>query len=716
MSEGYAMKLRGIFIVWTLLLCCALSLSGCGGGGGSSQGQDSGGVSPNLMGGAGQGNPLSLTARVSTLAGLPLGISPIDAPWTSPNYNYTSGFVTLGTNLYVADPISRRILKLDLSTGIVSSLAGYGWELGSVDGIGTAARFATPTGITTDGTNLYVTDTLSHTIRKVVIATGEVTTFAGSQTYGFPVVDGIGTSATFFQPKGITSDGTNLFVTDYEAIRKIVISTGEVTTLAGSPIGVGGVTDGVGTAARFAEPAGITTDGTNLYVVDSQASTVRKVEIATGTVTTLAGKAYASGSLDGIGAAARFAQPYDITTDGTHLYVCDTSNDKIRKVEIATGAVTTLAGSGANASVDGIGTAAQFSYPRGIATDGVNLYVSDAGNILVRKVAIATGAVTTLAVSSGGYGANDGTGTAARFITPNDLTTDGTNLFVSDSGNDTIRKVVIATGAVTTLAGNAYVPSGSADGTGYSALFNNPQGITTDGTNLYVCDADNNTIRKVVIATGVVTTFAGSPGASGSTDGIGATARFDGPFDITNDGSNLYVSETHNHTIRKIAIATGAVTTLAGKAGVPGATNGIGSAALFHKPQGITTDGSNLFITDTNNYVIRKVVIATGEVTTFAGSNGSAVSNDGTGEAATFYRPVDVTSDGTSLYLSDNNTIRKVVIATKEVTTIAGSAGLSGSTDAVGSAARFNRVNGIATDGKKLYVTDCYSNTIRSIE
>lgn len=707
------MKPQRILTLLIISLCYILALSACGGGSSES------GIPTNQMGGARQGNTLALTATVSTLAGLPLAVSPIDAPWTSSQYNFSTGFTIIGTNLYVADPISSRILKLDLTTGIVTTLAGYWGEIGATDGIGAAARFTTPSGITTDGTNLYVADTMNGTIRKVVIATGEVTTLAGSAANrSRQQVDGTGAAAIFYMPAGITTDGTSLFVTDFQAVRKVVISTGEVTTLAGGLNGLNGKDDGIGTAARFDSPAGITTDGTNLYLVDSQAYTVRKIVIATAEVTTLAGKAYSGASTDGIGAAARFSQPYDITTDGTNLYVCDTFSSKIRKIVIATSEVSTLAGgnSGGLGSPDGVGSAARFTLPRGITTDGVNLYVSDAGKTIIRKVVIATGAVTSLAVSSGGYGANDGIGAAARFINPNDITTDGANLYVSDSGNDTIRVVATATGAVTTLAGNAYVPSGATDGTGTGALFDNPQGITIDGANLYVCDADNNTIRKVAIATRVVTTFAGSPGVSGSNDGIGTAARFNGPFDITSDGINLYVSDTYNHTIRKIAIATGAVTTLAGSVGLAGSTDGIGTAARFNKPQGITTDGINLYVTDTNNATIRKVTIATGEVTTFAGSASASGSDDGIGIAARFYRPVDITTDGTSLYLSDNNTVRKVTIATGAVTTLAGSAGLSGSTDAVGSSARFNHSNGITTDGQKLYVTDCYNNTIRSIQ
>jgi sugar lactone lactonase YvrE len=210
--------------------------------------------------------------------------------------------------------------------------------------------------------------------------------------------------------------------------------------------------------------------------------------------------------------------------------------------------------------------------------------------------------------------------------------------------------VLTLNGTVSTLAGSSY----STDGTGSAARFNYPQGITTDGTNIYVADTQNNTIRKVVIATGVVTTLVGSAGLSGSTDGTGSAALFNNPRGITTDGTNLYVVDSCNYTIRKVVIATGAVTTLAGSAGAAkGSTDGTGSAARFNFPQGITTDGINLYVTDTQSNTIRKVVIATGAVTTLAGSAGASGSTDGTGSAALFNYPLGITTDGTNLYVAD---------------------------------------------------------------
>jgi sugar lactone lactonase YvrE len=321
-----------------------------------------------------------------------------------------------------------------------------------------------------------------------------------------------------------------------------------------------------------------------------------------------------------IGREARFFAPEGITSDGINLYVADTNNNTIRKVVIASSAVTTLAGSAANwGATDSTGKAASFSIPRGITTDGKNLFVADTNNNTIRKVVIATGVVTTLAGRVGVRGATDGMGNAARFNNPEAIVADGTNLFVADSLNHTIRKVVIATGMVTTLAGNP-MKSGAADGAGVTALFSIPRGIATDGTNLFVADSLNHTIRKVVIATGIVSTLAGSSEGWGDSDGTGREARFYSPHGIVTDGTNLFVADTNNHVIRKVVIKTGVVTTIAGSAGCFGTSDGSRESARFFAPHGVTTNGKYLFVTDTGSDTIRRVTIATGAVTTLAGT------------------------------------------------------------------------------------------------
>ena len=242
---------------------------------------------------------------------------------------------------------------------------------------------------------------------------------------------------------------------------------------------------------------------------------------------------------------------------------------------------------------------------------------------------------------------------------------------------------------VSTIAGSVG-NKGSLNGTGTEANFDNPYFITSDGSNLYVADHNNHTIRKIVISSGVVTTLAGTSGVSGSNDGIGSAAKFNKPTGITTDGTNLYVSEWNNHTIRKINIFSGLVTTFAGTVGVSGTSNGTGTEAKFKNPLGLTTDGMNLFVADYGNHMIRKVVISSGVVTTLAGTAGVSGSIDGTGTEAKFKQPIDLVSVDHNLYVSTtNHTIRKIVSSNGVVTTLAGTPGSYGYLDGKGTEAKF---------------------------
>lgn len=454
-------------------------------------------------------------------------------------------------NLYIAEE-SADIRKIVIASGEVSTFAGSRTSRGHVDGSASEARFDRLSGITSDGTALYVTEDWNSTIRKIMLDTGEVSTLAGKLA-ARRSVDGIGLEAEFYSPGDIVSDGSNLYVSDNRTIRKINLSSTEVSTMAGADQ----IADGIGNAARFLDPYGITTDGTDLFITDASSLTIHKMDMASGQVTTLAGKAGDPGSavpvLDGIGSAARFWGPTGIVSDGKNLFVSD--RIYIRKIVSATGEVSTLAGGGDKVDIDGTGTDAQFFLPFGIVSDGTHLFVADAGYNVIRKIMIATGVVTTLAGKPGEAGSTDGAASEARFSSPEGISTDGRYLYVVDSRNSTLRKVEIATGQVSTLAGRAG-KAGFADGTGQAAQFFYPEGISTDGTHLYVTDTQNQAIRKVNIATGAVSTLAGLPGEScGYADGSPTQARFCQPKGIVYHDKNLYITDSGNHNIRKITLA-----------------------------------------------------------------------------------------------------------------------------------------------------------------
>ena len=378
---------------------------------------------------------------------------------------------------------------------------------------------------------------------------------------------------------------------------------------------------------------------------------------------------------------------------------------------------TTIAGSTGYGSADGTNGTAHFAYPCGVAVDSAtNLYVADTVNSTIRKVTpVGTNwVVTTLAGLAGCTGTNDGTGSAARFNNPYSLAVDSAgNVYVADTGNQTIREVtpVGTNWVVTTLAGLAG-NAGTNDGTGNAARFNGPGGVAVDSaTNLYVADTANHTIRKVtpVGSNWVVTTLAGLAGSAGTNDGTGIAARFFFPFGLTvATNGNLFVADYGNSTIRKVTAAgmNWSVTTLA---------NG------FNGPYGVTVDSAtNVYVAATGYHAIGKLTPA-GVVTAVFGSVGNPGSADGTSSDARFSYPCGVVVDGGgNVYVADtgNNTIRKVTqVGTNGiVTTLAGLAGNIGSTDGTGSAAQFNFPLRMAVDTNgNVYVSDLNNDTIRKV-
>ena len=603
-------------------------------------------------------------------------------------------------NTYVADAASHTIRKIS-SGGVVTTFAGSDGIKGSADGAAKNARFDSPNGIAIDISGvIYVADTGNHVIRKI-LSDGSVSTYAGLRGVT-GADDGFGEIARFNAPTQITADQVgNLFVADTNnnIIRKIE-SNGRVSTLAGSWFESGSV-DGAALSARFNQPQGVGTDRIgNVYVADTGNFTIRKIT-AEGFVSTIAGVAGSSGATNGFGVQARFQSPIAVTADQLgNLFVSDL--DQIRKIS-AIGQVDTFAGApDAFGSVDEVGEGARFSAPSGLVFDTLgNLYVADSLNSSIRKLN-SLGLASTFAGAPALEGIADGVASKARFKQLQGLASDTFgNLYTTDKQARTIRKITSAA-VVTTVAGTPNV-SGGFDGIGGAANFNLLDGVAVDSLgNLFVVDTGNNTVRKIS-ATGEITTLAGAAYVSGNQDGSDALARFNAPRGIVVDPlGNLFVTDSLNNTVRKIN-PLGVVSTFVGVVGALDVVDGAAGNAKFALPGGIVIDPQgNFYVTDSST--IRKIT-PSGNVTTFAGSSTEKGHVDGTGSAARFAFPSALAIDNKgNLYVADEAypTVRKIT-PNGTVTTLVGQLGQIGFASG-GLPGSLPIPSGLAVRGNSLYI------------
>lgn len=537
-------------------------------------------------------------------------------------------------------------------------------------------------------------------------------------------VDGVGRAARFEEPWAIASDGADaLYVVDDRTIRKVSVSTGNVTTIAGAYRSYGD-NDGPGSVARFSRMEGIATDGPeSVYIADSGSNTIRKLDVASGRVTTLAGESGVSGSTDANGHDAGFSYPRDLVADGAgNLFVADSGNHTIRRIALDTGDVTTLAGlPGVAGDTDGIGPEAAFDGPVSLTYDQAgSLYVLERSQL--RKIVVATGAVTTV-VSRTDFAQNLGIDALGLARVVSDAASG--MLYLVDQFRDTIVELDPATRRASDLAGlgltrnplGARVPN-HADAIGRAARFARPVGLTSDQRGkLYVTELGNVAIREITEATAAVTTVAGDPPAAGIEDGRGALARFSTPLGLTSDGErSVFVADQLGNTIRRIDVTTGEVSTLAGAPGIPDVWDGFGQAARFFAPTDVACDrAGNLYVANFRFGAIRQVAIATREVSTLM----SFLSSDERPAGIDLVAPEHLALDGRgSLYVTGNTqAVYRLVLATGEFSIFAGSQQESGSNDAIGGDARFFAPKGLASDGAgNLFVADSINRTIRKIE
>ena len=323
------------------------------------------------------------------------------------------------------------------------------------------------------------------------------------------------------------------------------------------------------------------------------------------------------------------------------------------------------------------------------------------------KVILTSAAVlATLAVGASAF-AQEMQGLQAqsgpRLDFPAGLATDGRSVYVANSRNNTVEAIDLTARSLRIVAGKLF-QEGSNDGVGDAARFNSPDGMTINGQNLYLCDTNNSDIRQITIS-GTVTTVAGTANIGGTEDGTGAAAHFNLPTQIATDGTNLYVADSGNSSIRRIAFPDFKVKTIAGQSGTTGKTDGGPDKSVFSGPRGVAVDKKFIYVADTGNDIIRKIDINTLETSILAGT-GEEGDKDGPALQAQFDNPGAICTDGAFLYVldADNHSIRKIDLNANTVTKLTLVNGHIGSGCA------------LTSDGKQLYFSDTTENAVEVVD
>jgi sugar lactone lactonase YvrE len=569
------------------------------------------------------------------------GFSGDNGPATSAELAAPQGIAFDGSgNLYIADINNNRIRRVDGSTKFITTYAGTGAQGFTGDnGPATSATFGFPEAVATDANgNLFIADSDNNVIRRVDVETGIITTVVGTGAQNYSGDGGPATAATMQIPGGIVVDASeNLYIADSgnAVIRKVTAATGIINTIVGvqSKFGFGG-DGGPALSASLTNPFLLAVDSTtgNVWIPDYWNNRVRMYTASSGTITTVVGN-----GLVGDGGPATSASLYDprspILDSQGNLYIVDATNNRIRKVDTP-GNISTVAGNGipcpdpqvSTCGDGGSATSASLGIPRTVTIDpSGNLIIADSGSNRIREVT--DGNITTIAgTGSAGFSGDGEPATGAELNDPRGVVLDSNqNMYFVDAGNNRVRRIDATTHDISTIAGNGpdgNAPSGcqgqgsySGDGgPAISATLNCPLGLDIDSKgNLFVSDTQNNRIRRIDAVTQIITTVAGNGTAGFSGDGGAATsAMLNNPDRISiNAAGNFFISDTNNERIRRVDGTTGIITTFAGNGNFGFAGDG-GPAvsASFSTPTGVVvTSQGNMYVGDLLNNRIRLVLL-----------------------------------------------------------------------------------------------------------
>ena len=615
-------------------------------------------------------------------------------------------------NLYFSDQNNCVVREIVAASGVMNTVAGtaHVCNYSGDGGQATSAELNYPQEVALDGSgNLYIADINNSIVRRVVLSTGIITTYAGTpQTAGFPSNGVLATSTMLSGPIALAVDtGGNLFIADQndDVVCRVDFNSKDITIVAGTGNSGYSGDGGPATAATMRVPDGAAVDGAgNLYIADAENAAIREVFSPTNPntpnqITTIVGNGTFGFNGDGAaGTSTELTNPAGLFVDSTtgNLWIADYWSNRVRLYTASTKIVTTVVGSGAVGD-GGLATGPSVSlyYPRNPALDASgNLYLVDAQNDRIREVSAADQTISTvvgngipcaqptLPCGDGGLAIN------ASLFMPRTVTVEPSgNLLVADDGDLRIREVTGSTGIIKTIVGSgnlcaAPFSSCGDGGPALSASLNDARGAVLDAAgNLYFVDAQDNRVREVD-TTGTITTVAGDgpdgnapvgciPAGNFSGDGGPAVnATLDCPLGLDIDSSgNLYVADTDNNVIRKIDTGSPRIITTIAGTGVAGNSgdNGPATSAMLNTPDRVSVNGAgNFFISDSGNNRIRRVDGTSKIITAFAGNGSFAFAgDDGPALSASFATPVGVvvTPQG-NMYVGDvfNNRIRKVLL------------------------------------------------------
>jgi hypothetical protein len=682
---------------------------------------------------------LSFTGLAQDVITTKIGGGPNDLPAIDANLYTPYGVAVDSTgNFYIAVYNGYRVYKVD-TTGTLTVVAGSGAVGYSGDGIAGGAANANlnrPYGEAVDGSgNVYIADFANCVVRKVD-TTGTITTIAGDNVCGYTGDGGKATLAELYGPAGVALDGLgNLYIAEYYncVVRKVILSTGIISTYAGNhTCGYSGDGGNAG-SAELSNLEGVATDTAgNVYMADTLNYVIRKVTKSTDKINTIAGNHTGGFSGDGGPAlSAEMNQVFNLAVNGagTTVTFADFYNQRIRQFTVG-GNINTVAGTGtAGFSGDGgAATSADLYYPEGVAvTSTGTVYVGDSNNYRIRKFTVGNNISTVAGNGSGTVETqqNPEAPQAAVLQYPYGIVTDAANdIFVAERANCEVRELVHSSNLLTDFAGDGTCGFSGDTGKAASAELNQNYGVARDGAgNVYIADSNNYVIREVNAA-GTINTFAGKPQSGGfAGDGGPATsALFNIPYGVATDNKgSVYIADTYNHVVRKVTAGT--INTIAGigtRNGYSG-DGGPATAAMLYYPTAAAVDpAGNVFIADQSNCRIREVSAATGIITTVAGNGSCGFSGDGVATENGINTPQGVAVDANdNLFIGDtNDQLIRWVSPSGIMTTIGGIYGRAGYTGDGGlaTAAELYYPVGVAVDtAGNVLVSDQYNFRVRSI-